>query len=150
MAYPLSGTLSVVLGDGHGGFRAQRDYATTFDAGLGVLVTGDFNGDHNVDFAVESNSDSSIFVLLGIGHGGFAAATEYFVGEQPFPLAVGDFNGDGCADLAMVIVETGSLQFLWAAGDGGFLAPASYEVGMGSMSAVGAGTSTRTGWPTSS
>jgi uncharacterized protein (TIGR03437 family) len=76
--------------------------------GLPVLVvTADFNGDGNVDWAGVDPYSGTVLVSLGDGTGAFnpAPGSPYAVGGAPFALATGDFNSDGKVDLA---VDTGS------------------------------------------
>lgn len=71
------------------------------------VVTADFNGDGNVDWAGVDPYSGTVLVSLGDGTGAFTPAlgSPYAVGGAPFALATGDFNGDGKVDLA---VDTGS------------------------------------------
>lgn len=95
----FSGPVSVLFGDGTGGFSAHVDYATpALSGGLGVA---DFNGDGWPDVAV--GAGSNVAVLLGTGGGALGAPTMYpsglvNVGE----LRAGDATGDGVADIAVV------------------------------------------------
>jgi len=71
------------------------------------VVTADFNGDGNIDWAGVDPYSGTVLVALGDGTGAFTPApgSPYAVGGEPFGLATGDFNGDGKVDLA---VDTGS------------------------------------------
>ena len=75
--------------------------AVAFGVGNGPLsvVVGDFNDDGQQDLAVANSNSNNLSVLLGDGAGGFAAATNFDVGD-PHSVTVGDFNGDGKQDLA--------------------------------------------------
>lgn len=61
------------------------------------VAVGDFNGDNLPDLV--SANFASLSVLLGLGDGTFATATNYFVGGRY--AAVGDFNGDSMPDIAL-------------------------------------------------
>jgi hypothetical protein len=90
-------TVSVLLGDGVGGFGAKTDFASgSYPLSLAV---GDFDDDGNLDLATANAYDVS--VLLGDGHGSFGAATSIGVAGNPQSVAVGDFNGDGTLDLGV-------------------------------------------------
>jgi hypothetical protein len=104
-----SNSVSVVLGDGVGGFSMP---APNFNANVSVgqhptaMVVGDFNNDGKPDLAVTPSSDAAggpaVSVLLGNGAGGFSAALPFSIGSAPQSLAVADFNGDKKLDLVAV------------------------------------------------
>ena len=120
-----SNNVSVLLGDGSGGFTA-----TDFPVGTDPqwVAVGDFNGDGRPDLVTANAGSGNVSVLLGNGSGGFGAPTNFPVGIAPNSVAVGEFNGDGWADLA---VTTGSkyVSVLLGDGSGGFGAPTNFPVG---------------------
>lgn len=80
-------SVSVLLGDGAGGFRAAR--GSPFAAGQHPyegLSVGDVNGDNKLDIVVPNIQGKAVTVLLGDGAGAFAPA-------PGSPLAVGDRPG---------------------------------------------------------
>jgi FG-GAP-like repeat len=92
--------LSIVLGDGAGGFRA----GTTVRARL--LAVADFNGDGKPDLAVAADDPDGVNLraraLLGTGAGRFrpAGGSAIAVGSSVVGAAA-DLNGDGRLDLAV-------------------------------------------------
>ena len=118
----VSGTVTVMLGNGSGGFAAAS--GSPFPAGNSPekVVTGDFNGDGSTDLAVANYGGNNLTILLGNGIGGFVAAagSPVATGTNPRTIAVGDFNGDGIADLAVVNAGSGNLTILLGNGTGGF------------------------------
>jgi hypothetical protein len=132
---PVSqGTVSILLGNGDGTFRAAVDYQTGRNAS-GVAV-GDFNGDGFLDLAVTDSADNDVSVLLGNGDGTFRPAVTYRTGDFPAWLVVADFNGDGIPDLAVANAGSsgsnptpGMVSILLGKGDGSFLAAVNYTVG---------------------
>jgi hypothetical protein len=69
----------------------------------GDIVTGDFNGDGNLDLAVGINTVQgySVSILLGDGQGNFTLVPDNSVIAGGGPLAVADFNQDGIPDLLL-------------------------------------------------
>ncbi|WP_018621515.1 FG-GAP-like repeat-containing protein [Spirosoma luteum] len=129
----LPDNVSVMLGDGSGGFGA----ATKFPVGRSPrgIALGDFNGDGRADLAVTIGSSNTVSVLLGTGNGGFGAATNFGVDASPGSVAVGDFNGDGRSDLAATIRRSNNdplpdnVSVLLGDGSGGFGAATRFPVG---------------------
>lgn len=91
-------SVSVLLGDGKGGFGEKTD----FPAPNGAIwaTVGDFNLDSRLDLATANQSSNNVSVLSGDGYGGFGEPTNFAVGQLPFSVAVGDLNLDGKPDLA--------------------------------------------------
>ncbi|MBD1208970.1 MAG: VCBS repeat-containing protein, partial [Ignavibacteria bacterium] len=84
-----------------------------------TTVSGDFDGDGDLDLAVANFGSGNLSVLLNTGSGAFAAAVVYAVGGGVKGLVAGDFNNDGLLDLA-VPNSGGSLRVLINAGAGTF------------------------------
>jgi hypothetical protein len=120
----LTGTVTVLLGNGSGGFTAAT--GSPFATGPGALyvVARDFNGDGILDLATANSTGNSVTVLLGNGSGGFTAEAPFAVGTGPSSLVAGDFNGDGIPDLAAANEMGGSVTVLLGNGSGGFAAAA--------------------------
>ena len=129
----LLGNITILLGDGDGGYTIGQQISLGKVYEVGTPVVGDFNGDGRLDLALVvigqgGTYASSLVVLLGNGDGTFQFKT------IPFPqltlqpgvsndintdLVVGDFNGDGRLDL-LSIGEDGR-PLLWLGnGDGTF------------------------------
>lgn len=106
-----SGTISVLLGNGSGGFSAP----TNFSCGRNpiYLASGDLNGDGNADLvtANESNFSGEVSIVLGNGSGGFGSQTSIFLlrgtPSVTTAVAIGDVNGDGKLDLALTSAPFG-------------------------------------------
>jgi hypothetical protein len=140
-----SGTVSVLLGNGAGGFTAAP--GSPFLGALGIdpiaIVVGDFNGDGIQDIAtvdvyngISSVNNYTLITMLGNGSGGFTVgqASPSAVGDYPTSLAVGDFNGDGIQDLAIANAngsEPGDVQVLLGNGSGGFTVALGSPFGVG-------------------
>ena len=113
-----SDSVSVLLGNGSGGFNAKTDYPTNF--GPRSVVSGDFNKDGNLDLAVANQGSDSVSVLLGNGGGGFGTKTDYATAFTPLGVVSGDFNNDGNLDLATANTNGDSVSVLLGNGNGSF------------------------------
>ncbi|MBK7801800.1 MAG: VCBS repeat-containing protein [Chloracidobacterium sp.] len=129
-----SNNVSVLIGDGSGGFAAAVNYGV---ASLPKEVAvGDLNGDGKQDLVTANIGSYNISVLLGDGAGGFSAASNYGLGTTPVSVAIGDLNGDGKPDLAVADPWVNSVSILLGDGSGGFSAPANFSVGSAPFSVV--------------
>ena len=97
-----SNNVTVLLGDGAGGFTGAPGTPTSAGALPVSAVAGDFNADGNPDIAVVSETGNVVNILLGNGTGGFSMGNSFATGSSPFAAVVADFNGDGRPDLAVV------------------------------------------------
>jgi hypothetical protein len=131
-ANPGSHSVSVLLGDGGGGFGAAINSAGTNNSFEGVSLTvADFNNDGHLDLATAMSvylSDGTAFgrldVWLGNGEGTFQSPTYVPRGGVPLAVAAADFNDDGNSDL-VATADAGNFStgYVWVAlgnGQGGF------------------------------
>jgi hypothetical protein len=116
-----SGSLTLLLGDGHGAFPRRVDDDLTFvPAALGA---SDFNLDRATDLALTTTTDGvhgSVAILLGNGDATFQPATEYPAGGVGFSLVTKDFNGDRKPDLVIQEKDQFYAALLLGNGDGSF------------------------------
>lgn len=120
-----SGTVSVLIGDGAGGFAP----AIHFDAGElespYAIVTGDVDEDGAIDIVTANGNieNDGMSVLLGDGKGGFGPPAVFEVGaalyNDPRSITLADVTGDGHLD-AITANSLGSLSVLAGDGAGGF------------------------------
>lgn len=94
IANGASGTVTGLLGDGHGAFTAAGS-AITVGGTARALAVGDFNRDGHDDMAVSTGP--AIVVLSGNGTGGFTPAPGSPITSVPYVngLTVGNFGGAG-------------------------------------------------------
>jgi FG-GAP-like repeat len=121
-----SGVVTVLVGDGRGGFRA----GAPIPAGPApfTVEVADLDGDGRLDLAfsnysgqITDPSDDAITFLLGDGRGGFRPGVRLATGAAPFQLSAGDVNGDGRADVATA--DHGGSDLTVAYGGPGGLSP---------------------------
>ncbi|MBV9927256.1 MAG: VCBS repeat-containing protein [Acidobacteria bacterium] len=92
-----SSTVSVLIGNGAGGFAAPVNVTTGPE--LQQLTAADLNGDGKLDL-VTSSTSFEMLVLQGDGAGNFSPAQTVPVSYNA--LAPGDVNGDGSQDILTV------------------------------------------------
>jgi hypothetical protein len=129
-----SDNVTILLGDGQGGFKPSP--GSPFPAGNDPndLAIGDVNNDGNVDLAFANHDTTYLTVLVGDGKGGFkpASGSPFTVQSKPHPhgIAMADFNGDGWADLATDDWQNNRITVVFNDGKGGFISPGnSFPVG---------------------
>jgi len=128
--------IGIMLGEGGGSFgpvTAIYQISCTLEGGI---VTGDFNSDGNLDFAVVYGTPGgdcnfnpgTLSIFLGDGAGGFTLKASYStLGGVPIHDVVGgliaaDLRGNGHLDLLAIDPSNGIDVFL-GNGDGTFAAP---------------------------
>src|SRR5207244_3500489 len=125
-----SGDVSVLFGNGSGGFSAPTNFAA--DTAPGAVAIGDLNGDTKPDLAIANSSGTGgVSVLAGNGTGGFSAPANFATGGRgSYSLVIGDVDGDAKPDLAVANANPnlgstgGTVSILLGDGTGGF-SPAS-------------------------
>jgi len=111
--------VSVLAGDGAGGFAAATHFAT--DPGPVDVVAGDLTGDDIVDLVTVNQSGQDVSVLVGTGAGAFAAAASYPIyfdvpndlyKPWAWGLALGDIDGDGWLDIVTANTQNDTVTVL--------------------------------------
>lgn len=126
-----SNTVSILVGDGAGGFEDATDLAVGH-LPLG-LNAGDYNEDGHADLAVTKSeySGHGLGILLGDGSGGFADPIEFLAGTSPNIISQADFDEDSHIDLAVANAFSDNVSILLGDGSGGFADAVNFEVGEG-------------------
>lgn len=133
-----SNDVSVLLGDGIGGFRAAA--GSPFAAGdePHLIAAGNLSGDEALDLAVTSHDSNDVIVLIGNGRGDFkeAPGSPYACLKNRRPhnhgLIPGDINKDGRPDMVTANQNDNSVSVLLAGGEGRFRPASGSPFGVGS------------------
>ncbi|MFD8141885.1 FG-GAP-like repeat-containing protein [Streptomyces sp. NPDC059708] len=128
---------TVVLGNGDGTFGAATRFALGAGSGPQGIAAADLNGDGHQDLVTSNNTSGTLSVLLGDGHGGFAAPSSVSAGVAlPSKLKLADVNEDGKQDAVLVAPGTpGNIAVLLGDGSGGFGAASLLSAGSNLTSA---------------
>ncbi len=120
--------LTVLLGDGHGGFTPapKSPFTVQVKPHPHGVAAGDLNGDGNLDLVTDSWGTNQLEILFGDGTGKFKTPGAYVaVGKHPYQrVRVDDVNGDGKADIISPNLEGDNVTILLSDGKGGFRQPA--------------------------
>jgi hypothetical protein len=122
-----SSTVSILLGNGAGGFSSHVDFPIGYASSS--IAIGDFNADGKQDLVSASFYAGTVSVLLGDGAGNFSAPTDFNAGHYVVTVVVGDFNRDGKEDLAVTNNDTGNVSILTGDGTGQFSGPKNFAAG---------------------
>ena len=122
------GFMMALVNDGSGNFtQVNISLANaSFPPTPTRFVTGDWNGDGNLDIAVTDPPRNRVITLTGDGIGNFSvvshAGDEFVnVGSSPFDIVAENFDAGGVLDLAVSNRLSGTLSILIGQGDGSFL-----------------------------
>lgn len=118
-----TGTVSVALNDGVGGFAAPESYPV--GAGAAWLAVADLNLDGRPDVAV-SNSQAqdanAVTVYMNAGGGKLVSphALSAPANAQPQGIVIADWNGDSKPDVAVALMWMAQVKVFWGNGTGNF------------------------------
>ena len=93
--------LTVLLGDGKGGFALIAGSPFPTDRYPNLAAIGDYNGDGVGDIAVSCPETNNIMLFLMSRNGALSSSIQIPHNGKPKGLALSDLNGDGQADLVV-------------------------------------------------
>jgi VCBS repeat protein len=102
--------MTVMLGDGRGGFTEATGSPFDFGVSLFHLIIADVDRDGRMD--VVATTGRSLHVLLGDGRGAFTQAASIPVGPGAWRIAAADLNGDGAIDVVTSNSDANSVSVL--------------------------------------
>jgi len=95
--------LSVLLGDGRGGFKAAAGSPFALRAYGNYAAIGDVNQDRNPDLVITHDDSDLMTIFLGDGKGGFKVApgSPFDLGHRAWNVVIADMNNDTKMDLVL-------------------------------------------------
>lgn len=98
-----AGSVSVLLGDGMGGFRQSADAPVPVGARPGFVTVGDLNGDEAIDIVATHDDDPILDILLADRGGGWSPApgSPLRLDQPVWEAAIADLDGDGSRDIVL-------------------------------------------------
>ena len=132
VANESANTVSILLGNGSGGFSGPTNFTT--GATPYSVALADVSADGKQDLIVANNGANTVSVLLGNGTGGFGAKTDFATGTAPSGVAIGDLNGDGKPDAVTANFTASTASVLLGNGTGGFGAKTDFPTGVNPQS----------------
>ena len=136
-----SNDVTVLLGDGRGGFTPAANSPYAVAPRPYYIAVGDVSGDRKPDLVMTHDDINLMTTLAGDGRGGFTAApaSPFDLGRRAYKLLAADVNRDARVDVVIGTEAVDSVIVLLSNGRGGYTpAPGSpYTAGRNPRVAVG-------------
>src|SRR4029078_7225540 len=114
----ISDNVSVLFGDGNGGFTAGTPVPVT--NGPRQIQARDLDGDGDIDFLATNYSGNNVSLALNNGNGTFTPGTAVPVGTAPRGLGAANLDGDGDIDFISVNYLSNNLSVMINNGNASF------------------------------
>jgi hypothetical protein len=144
LAQPLVGQFTVATAPATGLFTPSSDLAV--GQGPVTVVTGDVDGDGDLDLLTANFAGSAVSVRLNNGQGTFGGGSTVALTGNVRSLALGDVDGDGDLDLlapnysngtgTTVLIQLNNGQGLFNASQAVVAGPGPYGVALGDVEAM--------------
>lgn len=136
-----SNNVTILLGDGRGGFKAAADSPYAVASRPYYIAIGDISGDGNPDLITTHDDINLISTLLGNGRGGFAAAPDspFDVGRRAYKLITAGITADTRMELVIGTEGSDSVVVLLGNERGGYTPAAGSPYKAGASPRVAAG-----------
>ncbi len=120
--------VSVMLGDGEGGFREGASYEA--DTGVRGLCVLDLDNDGVSDLVTANRTAGTVTILRGVGDGTFEAPVPVETGTAgETACAAADANGDGFTDVFIGAYGSGEIVLLLSDGEGNLAVESTVQTG---------------------
>lgn len=129
----FSGSVSVLLGNGNGGFTAGSSIRTRTQPSY--VMIANLNSDNFKDVVVANFGSDSVSTFFGLGNGTFQLNQNIgTVGAGPVALDLFDSNGNGIADLQVANYNSDSVSTCLGNADGTFSSCSTNGIGANPIS----------------
>ena len=127
-------TVTILLGDGAGGFTQAAGSPVAVGMQPLAIAVGNFTSDGKPDLVVVNYYSSNVTILLGNGLGGFSQApgSPIAVPANPVAVAVGNWDGYSFLD-DLAVVASDKVTILLGFGNGTFTQAAGSPVTVGTQ-----------------
>jgi subtilisin-like proprotein convertase family protein len=115
----FSGSVSIRLGNGNGGFTPGTNLLTRSQPSF--VVAAKLNADDFIDLVVTSFGSDSVSTFFGNGTGTFQLQQIIGTGSGPVAIEIADLSGDGIADLSVANYNDDGLTYCTGIGPGSFI-----------------------------
>ncbi len=106
LAVATANGVSILLGNGQGGFTLEGSYAA--GTSPAAIAAGVFTGNGIMDLAVANSGSNNVSILYGNGNGTFQTPVNIAVGSDPVDIKAANLTGNSVTDLVVANHGTGA------------------------------------------